>query len=73
MYTDIVCDLIIIMAKYYIYRCKVKQIEICINVFIKEIYQRYCIEKKLEKCSNNFRNNWESYMNIFKSLQTAPY
>ena len=45
--TDQVCDLIILLAKFYIYRSKVQGIVLNTNIFIKEIYQRYCIEKEI--------------------------
>ena len=28
VYTDRICDLIVLMAKFYIYRCKVKQVNL---------------------------------------------
>ena len=60
------------MAKFYIYRCKVKQISLSLNVFISEIYQRYRVEHEINKNSVDFRNSWGPYMYLFKSLQTAP-
>ena len=72
VYTDKICDLIVLMAKFYIYRCKVKQISLSLNVFISEIYQRYRVEHEINKNSVDFRNSWGPYMNLFKSLQTAP-
>ena len=72
VYTDRVCDLIVIMAKFYIYRCKVQQIELCAHIFIKELYQRHCIERTIHGKSIDFKNDWGPYMKMFKSLQIAP-
>ena len=67
--TDIICDLIGLIAKYYIYRCKVQKKDLSITVFIKELYNRYCIEKEIYKNNVVFRNRWGPYLNIFKALQ----
>ena len=72
IYTDKICDLIVLMAKFYIYRCKVNQIDLSFHGFILELYQRYRVEKEIYKKSVDFRNNWGPYLNIFKSLQIAP-
>ena len=72
VYTDRICDLIVLMAKFYIYRCKVKQVNLSFNVFISELYQRYRVEYEINNNSVEYRNNWGPYMNLFKSLQIAP-
>ena len=66
--TDKVCNLIIILAKYYLYRCKVQSTSPSVNIFIKELYNRYHIEKLISKNDNSFRISWTPYENIFKSL-----
>ena len=66
--TDSICDLIILMAKFYIYRCKVQGNVLNCRVFINEIFNRYCVEKLVFKDSVRFRNNWQPYMNIFRGL-----
>ena len=68
MYTDQVCNLIIIMAKLHIYRCKVQGSYPHIKNFIKELYQRYCLEKVIIKDPIKFKNVWEPYDALFKSL-----
>ena len=68
--TDSVCDLIILMAKFYIYRCKVNQRVLNKNTFIQELFQRYSVQKYIEKNSIDFRNSWKPYLKIFQSLQS---
>ena len=66
--TDSICDLIILIAKYYIYRCKVQKLNLNIQCFIRELYNRYCVEKIVYKSSVVFRNKWGPYLNISKSI-----
>ena len=66
--TDQVCDLMILLAKFYIYRSKVQGIVLNTNIFIKEIYQRYCIEKEIQKNSIKFKSTWKPYLGLFQSL-----
>ena len=68
--TDSVCDLIILMAKFYIYRCKVNQRVLNKNTFMQELFQRYSVQKYIEKNSIDFRNSWKPYLKIFQSLQS---
>ena len=67
--TDAICDLIILMAKFYIYRSKVQNTILNCKHFIDEVYRRFCIEKIINKNSVEFRNSWGPYLNIFKALQ----
>ena len=69
IYTDKVCDLFILMAKNYIYRCKVQNIMLNRYIFIQEFYRRYCIEKFINKNSIGFQNSWCPYLKLFQSLQ----
>ena len=66
--TDLVCDLIILLGKYYIYRCKVQNKELSLKIFTNELYNRYCIEKTISKDSLQFKIKWAPYTNIFKSI-----
>ena len=66
--TDKNCILIILLAKYYVYRCKVQSVTLNTNIFVKELYHRYSIERIINKNSNNFKIEWAPYENIFKSL-----
>ena len=68
MRTDKVCEFIIYMAKFYIYRCKVQSICLNIKIFIKELYNRYVVEKIISKNSSDFRNNWGPYLKLFQSI-----
>ena len=66
--TDLVCDLIILIGKFYIYRCKVQNKDMSIAIFMKEVYNRYCIEKEIYNASPLFKSKWAPYENLFKSL-----
>ena len=68
VYTDNICDVIILMAKFYIYRCKVNGTSLILKNFIHELYNRYCIEKGVKKNDQQFFNKWYPYTDIFKSL-----
>ena len=68
VYTDEICNLMILLAKYFIYKCKVQQSCLNLNYFVKEFYTRYTTEKIVENDSQNFINKWHPYINIFKSL-----
>ena len=68
IYSDYVCDLIILLAKLFIYRCKVQNKSINIRAFLNDVYNRYCCEKMINKNSNDFINKWNPYLGIFKSL-----
>ena len=45
IYTDNICNLMIMMAKFFIYRNKVNKSPLNLNAFITEFYQRYSAEK----------------------------
>ena len=66
--TDLVCDLIILIGKFYIYKCKVQNKDMSMAVFLKEVYNRYCIEKEMYNGSPLFKSKWAPYKNLFKSL-----
>ena len=66
--TDNICDLIILLSKYYIYRCKVHSQTLNINLFIRDLYRRYNIEKIVNKNSITFKNNWAPYLPLFKGI-----
>ena len=66
--TDTICDLIILLGKFYIYGCKVQNRELSTKIFITELYNRYLIEKEMKNNSPIFITQWAPYANIFKSL-----
>ena len=66
--SDKICDLIILLAKFYIYRCKVQNQTLNVNVFISEIYRRYIIEKVINRNSNTFNNSWAPYLTLFQGI-----
>ena len=66
--TDKICNLIILMAKFYIYRCKVQKVTLNVKVFIKELYNRYCMEKLISEDLHDVRNSWKLYEPLFQSL-----
>ena len=66
--TDKICDFIILLAKLYIYRCKVQGQSPLVNLFVSELYKRYNIEKLINKNSVVFRNNWAPYLALFRGI-----
>ena len=68
MRTDKICELIILTAKLYIYKCKVQRSKVKINIFVKELYNYYSVLKQVQKNSNDFQNAWTPYALIFQSL-----
>ena len=68
IFTDNTLDKIILLAKLYIYRCKVQSQTLNIKNFLGDIYKRYCIEKVTFNNSVTFKNKWEFYLDLFKSL-----
>ena len=68
IYTDEVCNLMILMAKFFIYRCKVQNSTLTLKSFISEFHNRYKIEKRMAKEPVDFINKWNPYLNLFKSL-----
>ena len=68
VYTDEICNLMILLAKYFFYKCKVQQSCLNLNYFVKEFYTRYTTEKIVENDSQSFINKWNPYINMFKSL-----
>ena len=64
-------ELIIIIAKHYIYYSKVCDTQPHVNKFIQIIHNRYKIEGALTNNKQNkekFSQKWEKYLNIFKDL-----
>ena len=68
IYTDEVCNLIILIAKYFIYRSKVQNISPNLKNFINTLFKRYEAEKLITHNSQDFKNRWNQYLNLFKSL-----
>ena len=68
--TDTILDLIILLAKQYIYSCKVKTTLPSFATFKYIINERYKIEKTLN--ANSADGRWIPYKNMFLSLQLTP-
>ena len=66
--TDNICEFIVLLAKFYIYRSKVQNTVLNSKIFIQELYNRYCIEKEVHKNSLSFKNSWLPYINVFRGL-----
>ena len=49
MITDSLCGLILSMGKFYFYGSKVQKNEQNTRTFLREIYNRYCVEQKFTK------------------------
>ena len=65
---DKICQLIILMAKFSIYRSKVQKTTLNLRHFIKEIYHRYNVEMHIHDNSEKFQLSWTPYSQLFKSL-----
>jgi len=68
--TDTVLDLIILLGKFYIYRCRMEGIKPIISAFIVIIKQRYTVEKYMHYITNKsllFERCWLPYENIAKT------
>ena len=68
--TDTILDLIILLAKQYIYSCKVKTTLPSFATFKYIINERYKIEKTLN--ANSADGRWIPYKNMFLSLHLTP-
>ena len=65
--TDKICDLIILLAKHHIYKCKVRNILPTFINFKHIIHYRYMVESCINDNSREFKNEWHPYLNMFKS------
>ena len=68
MKIDQICSLIILTAKFFIYRCKVQKINPIIKLFKQELNKRYEMEKFNHSDSARFKDSWRPYINLFRSL-----
>ena len=68
--TDKIYDFIILVAKFYIYRCKVQTTNLNLKIFIAELYKRFLVEKHINKDSLVFRCLWAPYKQLFQLLMT---
>ena len=66
--TDKICDLIVLLAKFYIYRTKVQHNTLSIKAFKTELFKRFQIEKIINKNSIIFRTDWAPYLAIFQGI-----
>jgi hypothetical protein len=65
MYTDKALDFIILLAKFYIYKCKWNFSRPALPIFLKFLKSRYNIEKYKETTTvNNFDILWQPYSNL---------
>ena len=70
--TDTVFDFIVILAKSYIYRCKVENVFPNLSVFQKQLNNRYMIEHynaKIQNRLHKFDIEWNSYTPMFRQTQ----
>ena len=65
--TDRILDLIILMAKLYIYKCKWKKVPPRINIFMTFLKERYKLEKYIHaitRKNENFLREWFPYQTL---------
>ena len=60
--------LIILLAKFFIYRNKVQKTNLNARLFLKEVYNRYKVEMYICKNSEQFQKAWAPYQLLFKAL-----
>ena len=68
IFTDRVFDLILLLTKLFIYKCKAQDKTLNLKQLIQEIYKRYSVEKFIRKNSIKFQNEWMPYIDLFKGL-----
>merc|ERR1712240_690751 len=66
--SDKICDLIILLGKFYIYRSKVQHQILSVNIFMAELYTRYKIEREINENSPTFKNNLTPYLTLFRGI-----
>ena len=69
--TDNIFDLLLLLAKYFIYKCKVKNVQLNITHFKNEVKQRYMVEKHIhfsKNCLNKFFTKWSMYRSLFENV-----
>ena len=65
--TDTIFDLIILLAKQYLYRCKFEHSVPLVSVFWKQLKQRYKLEEynsKITFTENAFNARWHCYQTL---------
>jgi len=71
--TDKICDLITLIAKYFIYKSKVQGDTPNIISYNRHLQTRYYIEKEIytiKKKDTTFRNLWNPYLDLVKTPDT---
>lgn len=66
--TDDTTDLIILLAKFFIFKCKISSTIPIIDQFLRELKNRYIVEEhnaKITSKSFKFDNDWRLYLSIF--------
>ena len=64
--SDKICELLILFAIFFfIYRSKVKNQILNLNIFITDLYN---VKKEMSENSNSFRNNWTPFLKLFKGI-----
>ena len=65
--TDKVIDLLLLVGKWHIYKCKLQDTEPMINVFKQQFKSRYFIERGINKALgklDSFTEIWAPYLNL---------
>ena len=68
IFTDIVLNKIILLAKMYIYRNKVQNKNLNVQIFLRYLYDRFCVEKTIAKNPDEMEKIWYPYKKLFQSL-----
>ena len=67
VFIDKAMDLLIVMGKWHLYKCKLQGREPNIEIFKQQFKERYRIEKHIHASRSNidnFNNLWTQYKNL---------
>ena len=69
VFTDKAIDLILVIGKWHLYKCKLQDKEPCIEIFKKELKERYLTEKHIYRSRLNidvFNHTWLQYKHLIE-------
>ena len=69
VFTDKAIDLILVIGKWHLYKCKLQDKEPCIEIFKKELKERYLMEKHIYSSRLNidvFNHTWLQYKHLIE-------
>ena len=73
IYIDRPMDLIILFAKFYIYKCKFESNKPSIKPFLQQLTHRIRIERTIANNNNKYKEEWFVYEPLFENSQMNIY